>query len=212
MSMFCFGQYTINHHQNKLLHHLDGYSMSAWCPLPLRCRNTLGFPVKQNLQNQSFCSSLSIVLYYANWQYIIILASFSHFSNIYSFTNCLSVFFNYFFLAIISYKCQCFIFPNPVFPSLSISSKWIISNLSNKFKTCSFDKNTILSFILAHESFSPKKFPTKYPIRRNTINYFIPKFIKIIFTTKRNTVICNNQFICFQFYVFKILTWEFIFF
>ncbi len=100
-----------------------------------------------------------------------------------------SSFIFYFFFAIISYVCQCFIFPSPVLPSLSFSSKLIISNWLNKFKTSSFDKKTIFSFILTQESFNPKKFPTKYPFLLNTFNNSVPKFIKIVLTTKWNTKI-----------------------
>lgn len=92
----------------------------------------------------------------------------------------------------ILYICQCFIFPSPVFPSFSISLNCIISkDPLNKSNTCSLDKNTICSFIFVHESFKPKKFPTKYPLFQNTISYFIPKFIKELLIAKRNTKISN---------------------
>ena len=69
----------------------------------------------------------------------------------------------YLFFAIILYKFQCFIVPNPVVKSFSISWNSIISKeFSNNFKTCSLLKN-IISSLSFHASFSPKKFPTKYP-------------------------------------------------
>ena len=105
--------------------------------------------------------------------------------------NIIFLFYHIFFFAITSYICQCFITPNAVFLSSSISLKWIISKSLNNSNTSVFDKNTILGFISTHESFVPKKFPTKYPSFFYTFFNFAPKLFKIFLTTKRDTIVRN---------------------